>query len=87
MDPDPNASEGAPYLHFVTEGYPETWIEGMDVYHNPNALHLLDPALLPGAAHHKLMAGGHIQTTFTGWKPVASSTSTLTFPTSRPLSA
>jgi hypothetical protein len=39
LDPDPNASEGAPYLHFVTEGYPETWIEGMDVYHNPNAVH------------------------------------------------
>jgi len=82
VDPDPNASEAAPYLHFVTEGYPETWIEGMDVYHNPNALHPLDPALLPGAAHHKLMAGGQVQTTLTGWKPVDSPTSVLTFPAS-----
>ena len=82
IDPDPNASEGAPYLHFVTEGYPETWIEGMDVYHNPHALHPLDSALLPGAAHHKLMAGGQVQTTLSGWKPVDSSTSVLTFPAS-----
>jgi hypothetical protein len=80
ITPDPDASEGAPYLHFVTEGYPETWIEGMDVYHNPTALHPLDPALLPGAAHHRLMAGGQIQTTLTGWKPVDSSTSVLVFP-------
>jgi hypothetical protein len=84
VDPDPNASEGIPYLHFVTEGYSETWIEGMDVYHNPNARHPLDPALLPGAAHHKLMADGKVQTTLTGWKPVDSPTSILTFPTSRP---
>jgi hypothetical protein len=87
VDPDPNASEAAPYLHFVTDGYPETWIEGMDVYHNPNALHPLDPALLPGAAHHKLMSGGQVQTTVTGWKPVDSPTSILTFPTSRPQGA
>ncbi len=82
VDPDPNASEGAPYLHFVTEGYPETWIEGMDVYHNPNALHPLDPALLPGAAHHKLMPDGQVQTTLTGWKPLDSPTSIITFPAS-----
>jgi hypothetical protein len=54
----------------------------MDVYHNPHALHPLDPALLPGAAHHMLMAGGQVQTTLTGWKPVDSSTSVLTFPAS-----
>lgn len=36
----------------VTEGYEESWIDGMNVYHNPNALSPLDPGLLPGAAHH-----------------------------------
>ena len=59
----------------------------MDVYRNPNALHPLDPALLPGAAHHKLMSCGQVQTTLTGWKPVDSPTSILTFPTSRPQGA
>jgi hypothetical protein len=78
-DPDPNASDAIPFMHIVTEGYPETWIEGMDVYHNPNALHPLDPELLPGAAHHRLMAGGQIETTATGWNPREASTSALTF--------
>lgn len=27
----------------------------MDVFHNPNALHPLDPDVLPGAARHQLM--------------------------------
>jgi len=37
----------------VKEGYPERWIDGMNVFHNPNAIHPLDPELLPGAAHHR----------------------------------
>src|ERR1019366_5920566 len=53
-DPAPDASEPVKFVQFVTKGYPGTWVEGMDVYHNPNALHPLDPDLLPGAAHHEL---------------------------------
>lgn len=79
-NPDPNASTAAPFIHIVSEGYPETWIEGMDVFHNPNALHPLDPDLLPGAAHHQLLADGHIETAAAGWKPIESPTSILTFP-------
>lgn len=41
----------------VTEGYAEQWIDGMNVFHNPNALHPLNPALLPGAAHHRWIDG------------------------------
>lgn len=36
--PDPDADGATPYLHVVGEGYPETWVQGMEVYHNPNAL-------------------------------------------------
>lgn len=54
VDHDPDASDPKPFVDVVREGYPETWIEGMDVYHNPNALHPLDPDVLPGAAHHHL---------------------------------
>lgn len=36
----------------VTEGYNETWIDGLNVFHNPKALYPLDQDLLPGAAHH-----------------------------------
>lgn len=32
--------------------YNETWIEGMDVYHNPNAKIPLNIRMLPGTAHH-----------------------------------
>ncbi|WP_081481166.1 hypothetical protein [Saccharomonospora azurea] len=76
-NPNPDASTAIPFMHFVTEGYPETWIEGMDVFHNPNAVHPLDPELLPGAAHHRLVNDGQIETTSTGWKPLESPTSVI----------
>lgn len=40
------------FLIEIKEGYEETWIDGLNVFHNPLALHPLDPSLLPGAAHH-----------------------------------
>lgn len=79
VDTDPNASEPVSFIHIVSAGYPETWIEGMDVYHNPNAVHPLDPRVLPGAAHHRLLADGQIETVAPGWKPIESRTSTLNF--------
>jgi hypothetical protein len=79
-DPNPNASDPVPFLDVVGEGYPETWIEGMDVFHNPNALHPLDPDLLPGAAHHRLVTDGQIETAASAWKPISSTTSVLAFP-------
>lgn len=41
----------------VASGYEEAWIDGLNVFHNPQAVYPLDPALLPGAAHHRLVAG------------------------------
>jgi hypothetical protein len=77
VDLDPDASEPVKFVQFVTEGYPETWIEGMDVYHNPNALHPIDPDMLPGAAHHECMADGQIRTTTAAWKPFDSRTTAV----------
>lgn len=48
----------APFSEEVGEHYREEWVDGMDVFHNPNALHPLDPLTLPGAAHHRLVDGG-----------------------------
>jgi hypothetical protein len=53
---DPNASEPLLFGYEVAERPvelgPETWGEGLSMYHNPNALHPVDHALFPGIAHH-----------------------------------
>ena len=52
--------------------YSETWIEGLSVYHNPNAIVSLNPDLLPGAAHHFLNEDGTLTTFLPEWHPMFS---------------
>jgi hypothetical protein len=74
-DFDPNAVAPLPFARDVNDpNYSERWIEGMDVYHNPNALHPLDPMLLPGAAHHRLLPDGQVETLAPAWQPMSSHT-------------
>jgi hypothetical protein len=73
-DPNPNSSKSIPFEHVVVEGSSETWMEGMDVFHNPNALRPLDFSVLPGAAHHRLLPSNLIETVAPGWKPIESLT-------------
>lgn len=77
IDPDPDASEPDTFLHVVNKEYVETWMEGMDVYHNPRALHPLDAGLLPGAVHHRLLDDGRVESETNQWQPLASLTSIL----------
>lgn len=42
------------------EGYRESWVEGMVVLHNPEALIPLDRSLIPGASHEYLQPDGVI---------------------------
>lgn len=57
-----------PFEREVTIGYGETWMDGMVVYHNPNALNPLGDDSLPGAAHFRwlgddmegLIPNGHL---------------------------
>ncbi len=64
------------FVHDVNAAdYSETWIEGMDVYHNPNAVHVLHPAMLQGAAHHRLLADGQLESHVPNWQPFGSYTS------------
>ncbi|MDE8669830.1 hypothetical protein PY310_14705 [Pseudarthrobacter sp. H3Y2-7] len=74
-DRNPDSPSPRPYIEFVTDENSETWIEGMDVYHNPRATHVLEPRLLPGAAHHRLLEDGRIETMAPHWKPLQSQTS------------
>ena len=49
---DNNAALPMFYKQLVDEpGYSETWCEGLNVYHNPNALHPLDSRIFPDAMH------------------------------------
>jgi hypothetical protein len=64
--PDPDASEPEPFAVEVHgPDYEEAWIDGLEIYHNPNALHPLDPQAFPGAVHH-LLEEGRIVTYFNG---------------------
>jgi len=54
-NPNPNAALPLKYVLDVSDpAYTETWCEGLNVYHNPNALVPLAPGLFPGAMHHWL---------------------------------
>jgi hypothetical protein len=74
-DFDPNVGRPRPFAHDVHDPtYGETWMEGMDIYHNPRALHPLDPDMLPGAAHHRLTEDGQVESLLPGWQPLSSVT-------------
>lgn len=43
----------ADYAHYVSaDAMAETWSEGLEVFHNPRAIHPLPVEMLPDAAHH-----------------------------------
>lgn len=73
-DPDPNASEPKQFSRVVDGSFTESWLEGMDVYHNPHARHPLDPAMIQGAAHHRLRDDEQIGSAAPAWQPMASFT-------------
>jgi hypothetical protein len=80
IDPDPEAAEPKEFTQAVDDAYVESWIEGMDVYHNPRATAPLDPAMLPNAAHHRLLPDGQLESVFPSWHPLASTTVVLVPP-------
>lgn len=74
-NPDPNSEMPVVFVHEVNaQDYSETWMEGMDIYHNPRALHPLHPSMLPGAAHHWLREDGQLESRVPQWQPFASTT-------------
>lgn len=75
IDHDANASVPKSYSVVVDEQYSESWIEGADVYHNPRAKNPLDRRMIPGAAHHRLLPDGTVESVSPAWQPLASPTS------------
>lgn len=75
VDHDPNATEPLQFTFDVADPqYQETWSEGLDVFHNPNALVPLQPEHFSLAAHHFLQPDGQVKTTTPPWHPLASVT-------------
>jgi hypothetical protein len=74
VDHDPRASEPIPFVRRIGHDEDESWVEGLDVYHNPRALHPLDPDTFSGAAHHRLEDDGTVTSTSPAWQPLASLT-------------
>ena len=63
---DPNATMPKYFRVIVnSEGYEESWVEGLTVIHNPNAIIPLNPDLFPGACHLFLAEDGQI----VSWTP------------------
>ena len=55
---DPDATEPEPFAAEVhSPDYSEQWSDGLEIYHNPNALHPLNPDAFPSAVHHELHEG------------------------------
>jgi hypothetical protein len=71
---NPDSVEPLAFLHTVgAPGYREMWGEGLNVFHNPRAIHPLDPEMLPEAAHHRLQDGLLVSVT-PEWHPFGSIT-------------
>lgn len=50
---DENAAFPIPFFFEVKQGVvTETWAEGLSMFHNPSAIHRVDPDMFPGIAHH-----------------------------------
>jgi hypothetical protein len=72
---DPNSELPTAFVHNVNSpDYTENWIEGMDVFHNPNAVNPLRPEMFPGAAHHWLQQDGQLVSHVPEWQPFGSVT-------------
>lgn len=74
-DQDPNASK--PHHQILDVGDPsyfECWGEGINVYHNPNALHPFPTDLFRFGAHHQLKGNQIASATRSDFHPITSTT-------------
>lgn len=75
VDRNPNAMLNKLFPVFVNSaGYSEEWIEGLNVYHNPNAKIPLPMEMLQGAAHHFCDETGQVMSHTPHFHPTSSVT-------------
>lgn len=75
VNPDLKSGPIPFHLDVNAPEYEETWIEGMNVFHNPWAKYPLHPGMLPGAAHHRLRVDGQIESIVPDRQVLSSTTS------------
>ncbi len=74
-----DSAQPIPFQSEVTKNtYSETWVEGLEIYHNPQAVVPLDPSLFPGAGHVHLSDTGEIKARLPKWHPLVSRTVVMT---------
>ena len=74
-DPDPDASVPLYFRYRVGDPrFREWWGQGLEMFHNPVALHPVDHTLFPCIAHHWLLENGMIRTDGPSFQPVTSVT-------------
>jgi hypothetical protein len=72
---DPNAAAPNVFRRIVNApDYVETWVEGLDVFHNPRALIPVEEHAIPGAAHHYIADDGRRVSHIPDWHPLGSLT-------------
>ena len=77
-DPDADAAVPQPFRYQVGDPrFDEWWGQGLEMFHNPAALHLVESDYFPGIAHHRLLDNGMVQTDGPSFQPVASATSNI----------
>ena len=75
MDHDPNAAVPQEFSYIVhASEHQETWAEGLNVFHNPRAIHPIHPAMLPGVAHHRRLKDGRVESLIPAFHPLGSFT-------------
>lgn len=74
-DHDPNASHPKEFMHEIHDlSYREVWAQGIDIFHNPNALIPLNPTIFPVEVAHHHYDGTHIRSEIPDFHPLASIT-------------
>jgi len=74
-DSNPNSAAPKHFRYVVgSSDHTETWVEGLTVFHNPQANLPLSQETFPGAAHIHLQADGNVRALTPQWYPYSSRT-------------
>ena len=84
---DPDATEPLLFQYEVGDPqYPESWGQGLSMFHNPWAANPVPPELFLDIAHHRLLENGLVQSILPSFHPFGSITHIFTLREDEPYS-